>query len=185
MSDKVKAPALDIARNAGIAAIALSPRLFPDRASFDQALFARAAEFEPALIALTGFMRVIDAAVIAQWRGKVINIHPSLLPEYPGLHTHQRVLDAGEAMHGSSVHFVTAELDGGPVIAQVDLPIESDDTADTLAARLLTREHRLLVAAVGLIACGRIALGADGVLCDGQKLPRPLKLADNGSLMAV
>jgi phosphoribosylglycinamide formyltransferase-1 len=185
LSDKARAPALELARNAGIAAVALSPRDYPDRAAFDRALFARAAEFSPDLIVLTGFMRVIDAIVIAQWRGKVINIHPSLLPEYPGLHTHQRVLDAGEAMHGSSVHFVTAELDGGPVIAQVDLPIESGDTADTLAARLLTQEHRLLVAAVGLIACGRIALGADGVLCDGQTLSRPLKLADGGLLMAV
>jgi phosphoribosylglycinamide formyltransferase 1 len=184
LSDQAKAPALDLARNAGIAALSLSPRDYADRASFDRALFARAAEFSPDLIVIAGYMRVIDAAVIEQWRGKAINIHPSLLPKYPGLHTHARALEAGDRVHGASVHFVNAELDGGPVIAQVELPIQTGDTADTLAARLLIREHQLLIAAIDLIAQGRIALGIDGVAFDGCMLRVPLKLADNGTLSA-
>jgi phosphoribosylglycinamide formyltransferase-1 len=185
LSDKAKAPVLDIARHAGIATVALAPRDFPDRASFDRALFARATEFLPGLIVLAGYMRVIDAAVIGQWRGKVINIHPSLLPKYPGLHTHVRALEAGDSVHGSSVHFVTAELDGGPVITQVELPIYADDSADTLAARLLTQEHSLLIATVDLIARGHVALGVDGVTFDGRALRAPLKLTENGNLTSA
>ena len=178
LSDKRTAPALLLAEDAGAAAIALAPREFPDRASFDRALFARVAEFEPDLIVLAGYMRVIDPDVIEPWRGKVINIHPSLLPKYPGLHTHARALAAGDTVHGASVHFVTAELDGGPVIAQVELPIVAGDTPESLAARLLRLEHQLLVASVGLIACGRIALGAQGVEFDGRALATPLRLED-------
>jgi phosphoribosylglycinamide formyltransferase-1 len=183
LSDKAKAAALDIARNAGIPAIALSTRDYPDRASFDRAMFVRAAEFQPDLIALTGYMRVIDTTVIEQWRGKVINIHPSLLPKYPGLHTHQRALDAGDARHGASVHFVTAELDGGPVIAQTELPIQVGDTADTLAARLLPLEHQLLTATIDLIASGRVALGADGVTFDQRALSTPLRFNEKRNIV--
>lgn len=185
LSDKANAAALDIARNADIPAIALSPRDYSNRLSFDQALFARAAQFQPDLIALTGYMRVIDADVIGQWPGKVINIHPSLLPKYPGLHTHQRALDAGDARHGASVHFVTVELDGGPVIAQTDMPILTGDTAESLAARLLPREHRLLIATVNLIARGRVTLGADGISCDGQQQRAPLQFNESGTATAV
>jgi phosphoribosylglycinamide formyltransferase-1 len=185
LSDKTKAAALDIARNAGIPAIALSPRDYPDRASFDRAMFVRAAEFQPDLIALTGYMRVIDTAVIEQWRGKVVNIHPSLLPKYPGLQTHQRALDAGDARHGASVHFVTAELDGGPVIAQIELPIQTGDSAESLAARLLPLEHRLLIATIDLIACARVALGAEGVTFDQRALSTPLRFNESGTLTAA
>jgi phosphoribosylglycinamide formyltransferase-1 len=184
LSDKPTAPALLLAENAGVAAAALSPRDYPDRASFDRALFARAAEFSPDLIVLAGFMRVIDAAVIDRWRGKIINIHPSLLPKYPGLRTHQRVLEAGDTQHGASVHFVTAELDGGPPIAQVRLPVLPGDTATTLAARLLPLEHRLLVAAVGLFAQRRVELGAHGVEIDGRVMTTPLCMTDDGMLAA-
>jgi phosphoribosylglycinamide formyltransferase 1 len=182
LSDRSKAPALEFARNAGIAAVALPPRDYPDRASFDRALFARAAEFQPDLIVLTGFMRIIDAAVIDQWRGRIINIHPSLLPRYPGLRTHARALEAGDSLHGASVHFVTPELDGGPVIAQVELPILAGDDADGLAARLLPLEHVLLVATVKLLAQGRAVLGVDGIMLDGGELEAPLKLAEKGLL---
>ncbi|MDR3388668.1 MAG: phosphoribosylglycinamide formyltransferase [Rudaea sp.] len=183
LSDKTRAPALDLARNAGIAALALPPREYPDRASFDRALFSHAAEFSPDLIVFAGFMRVIDPAVIGQWRGKAVNIHPSLLPKYPGLNTHARALQAGDSVHGASVHFVTAELDGGPVIAQIELPIQPDDSPDTLAARLLSREHRLLVAAVALLAQGRIVLGVDGVEFDGCALRVPLRLDDKAIML--
>ena len=185
LSDKAKAAALDIARNADIPAIALSPRDHPDRLSFDHAIFARAADFKPDLIVLTGYMRVIDASVIGEWHGKVINIHPSLLPKYPGLQTHQRALDAGDARHGASVHFVTAELDGGPVIAQIELPIQTGDTAERLAARLLPLEHRLLIATIDLIARGRIALGAEGVSFDGRPQRMPLQFNESGTLVAA
>lgn len=182
LSDKRTAPALLLAENAGVPAIALAPRDFADRAGFDHALFARAAEFSPDLIVLAGYMRVIDTAVIERWRGKVINIHPSLLPKYPGLHTHARALEAGDAVHGASVHYVTGELDGGPVISQVELPILTGDTGESIAARLLPLEHRLLVATLGLIARGRVKLGAHGVDLDNAVLPAPLRLRPDGML---
>ncbi len=185
LSDKAAARALTRARKAGIDAIALSPADYPDRAAFDRALFARAADYAPGLIVLAGYMRVIDDAVVDAWRGRLINIHPSLLPRYPGLRTHARALDAGERVHGASVHFVTAQLDGGPVIAQAQMPILAGDTPEAIAARLLPLEHRLLVASVDLIARGRIALGNDAVELDGTPLVAPLMLHGNGTLGAV
>jgi phosphoribosylglycinamide formyltransferase-1 len=127
-------------------------------------------------------MRVVDDAVIAGWHGRAINIHPSLLPKYPGLHTHRRVLDARDTEHGASVHFVTAELDGGPVIAQVELDIRNGDDAASLAERLLPLEHHLLVATVEAIARGRIMLGERGVVFDSAPLNRPLRLNAGGIL---
>jgi len=174
LSDKRTAPALLLAETAGIDAVSLAPRDFADRAAFDHAIFARAASYAPDLIVLAGYMRMIDAAVIAPWIGKVINIHPSLLPKYPGLHTHARALEARDTLHGASVHFVTAELDGGPVIAQAQLRVQPGDTPETLAARLLPLEHRLLTATVDLIARGRVVLGNDGVELDGRVLRAPL-----------
>ncbi|MGH8091185.1 MAG: phosphoribosylglycinamide formyltransferase [Rudaea sp.] len=182
LSDKPAAPALARAREAGIEAMALSVTDFPDRAAFDRALFARAAEFHPDLIVLAGYMRVIDVAVVNAWRGRMINIHPSLLPKYPGLRTHARALEAGDSRHGASVHFVTAQLDGGPVIAQAELPILPGDTPEALARRLLPLEHRLLVASVDLIARGQIVLGNGGVELDGAPLATPLSLQIGGSL---
>ena len=177
LSDKRTAPALLLAEQGGVAAEALAPRDFPDRASFDRALFARAASYAPDLIVLAGYMRMIDPAVLAPWVGRTLNIHPSLLPKYPGLHTHARALEAGDVLHGASVHFVTAELDGGPVIAQADIEVRAGDTPDTLAARLLPLEHRLLCACVALFARARIALKDDAVWLDGARLAAPLNLA--------
>jgi phosphoribosylglycinamide formyltransferase 1 len=182
LSDKPTAPALLLAENAGVDAIALAPRDFADRASFDRAIFACAAGFTPDLIVLAGYLRMIDAAVITPWIGKVINIHPSLLPKYPGLRTHERVLESGDAVHGASVHYVTAELDGGPVIAQVELAVGAGDTPESLAARLLPLEHRLLAATVDLIARGRIALRASAVELGGNPLRVPLRLDSDSRL---
>ena len=181
-SDKVSALALRRAEDAGIATLALDPRSYPDRAAFDAELFARIAAHTPDLIVLAGFMRILDAAALAPWVGRMINIHPSLLPKYRGLHTHQRALDAGDALHGASVHFVTAELDGGPVIAQAHIPVLPADTSDVLADRLLEHEHRLLIASVALIATGRIALSDAGVLHGGMPLVAPLRLRTDGEL---
>jgi len=176
LSDRRTAPALEIAESRGIPAVALRPRDFPDRPDFDRALFARAAGFEPALIVLAGYMRVIDAGVVAGWLGRMINLHPSLLPKYPGLDTYARVLECGDATFGASVHYVTDQLDGGPVISQVVLPVMAGDTPDSLAARLRPAEQALLIRTVGLIAAGRVTLGPDGVELDRRPLPAPLRM---------
>lgn len=177
-SDKAKARALGLARERGIAAVHLDPRQFADRRSFDAALFARIAELEPELIVLAGFMRIIDPAAIAPWLGRLINIHPSLLPLYPGLHTHRRVLEARDRQHGASVHFVTAEMDGGPVIAQSIIEVLDDDTEESLAERLLVREHQLLRACVGLFADGRIGWSEGVVINHGKPMAAPLRWED-------
>lgn len=185
LSDRPAAPAVAIARDAGIPTVTLAPAEYPDRASFDRAIFVHAAKFSPDLIVLAGFMRVIDSKVIAPWQGKIINIHPSLLPKYPGLYTHRRALEAGDATHGASVHFVTAELDGGPLIAQVELPVLAGDTSKSLASRLLPLEHRLLTASVDQIARGRIAFWGNGVEFDGTALTTPLRLNAEGEFDVV
>src|SRR5699024_2022239 len=123
-----------------------------DRRSYELELFERIAASGAEWVVLAGFMRIIDADALAPWHGRMINIHPSLLPKYRGLHTHRKALAAGDKQHGASVHFVTAELDGGPVIAQAVIDIHPDDTEDSLAARLLSYEHRLLPATLALIA---------------------------------
>jgi phosphoribosylglycinamide formyltransferase-1 len=181
-SDRASAGALDVARAAGIAATALSPRDHFDRLAFDEALFAAVAAVQPALIVCAGYMRVIEAAVVERFVGRMINIHPSLLPAYPGLRTHERVLRAGDRVHGASVHFVTPELDGGPVIAQARIAVRDGDTPESLARRLLPEEHRLLVACVGLFARRALAPTPFGVAIDGALLDAPLRLAADGTL---
>jgi phosphoribosylglycinamide formyltransferase-1 len=175
-SDKAHAIALRRAEAAGLATLALDPKCFATRAGFDAELFARIAAHAPDLIVLAGFMRIIDPAALAPWAGRIINIHPSLLPKYPGLHTHRRALEAGDALHGATVHYVTSELDGGPPIACVEIPVRPGDTPETLAERLLHDEHRLLVATVGLIAAGRLAFDGARVLLDGVPIATPLRL---------
>ncbi|MET0936357.1 MAG: phosphoribosylglycinamide formyltransferase, partial [Luteibacter sp.] len=156
---------------------ALNPRDYADRAAFDRALFGRVAEAGADLLVLAGFMRIIDATVVAKWEGRAINVHPSLLPKYRGLHTHRRCLEAGDAEHGASVHFVTAELDGGPVVAQARIPVHPGDTESTLASRLLVEEHKLLPAVVGAIASGRLRWD-NGATFEGRPLATPLALQD-------
>jgi phosphoribosylglycinamide formyltransferase-1 len=180
--DKAHAPALRHAERAGIPTLALDPRGYSDRAAFDADLFARVAAHAPDLIVLAGFMRILDPRVLAPWIGRIINIHPSLLPRHRGLNTHERVLAEGDAVHGASVHFVTSELDGGPLIAQVEIPVAAGDTAATLSARLLPHEHRLLVACVGLLARGQLAWNGDRVHYGGRPLDAPLVLGADGTL---
>lgn len=175
-SDKAQALALRRAEAVGIPTLALDPRSYPDRAAHDAALFARIADHAPDLIVLAGYMRVIGAAALEAWHGRIINIHPSLLPLYRGLHTHERALAAGDAVHGSSLHYVTAELDGGPLIGQAQIAILPGDTPDTLAERLLPCEHRLMVAGVTLIAARRLELDGARVCLDGRPLAQPLRL---------
>ncbi|URX62978.1 phosphoribosylglycinamide formyltransferase [Luteibacter anthropi] len=174
-SDKARAGALAVAAEAGIPTMHLSPRDFPDRVAFDRALFGKVAEAKPDLLVLAGYMRIIDGSVVAGWAGRAINIHPSLLPKYRGLHTHRQCLEAGDAEHGASVHFVTAELDGGPVIAQARIPVLAGDTEESLAERLLVQEHRLLPAVVLAMAAGRLSW-SNGPMFDGHPLKAPLSL---------
>lgn len=177
-SDNADAPALRMAESHGIATLALDPRSYGNRRAYDMDLFDRIAASGAQLVVLAGFMRIIDADAVAPWHGRMINIHPSLLPKYRGLHTHRKALAAGDREHGASVHFVTAELDGGPVIAQAVVDIHANDTEDSLAARLLAYEHQLLPATLATIAEGRVRLEDTGVTCDGQPLKAPLRLVD-------
>jgi phosphoribosylglycinamide formyltransferase 1 len=170
---------LERARRAGIQAEVLSHRNYAERAAYDQALGDLIDRYEPGLLVLAGFMRILTPAFVARYAGRMMNIHPSLLPKYRGLHTHQRALDAEEQEHGASVHFVTDELDGGPLIIQARVPVLADDDAETLAARVLTREHRIYPQAVRWFAEGRLRLGEDGrPLLDGRPLDAPYLLAD-------
>lgn len=174
-SDKAKAGALTIAAEAGIPTVSLNPRDYATRADFDRALFGRVADSGADLLVLAGYMRIVDADVVAAWEGRAINVHPSLLPKYRGLHTHRQCLDAGDAEHGASVHFVTAELDGGPVVAQARIAVVPGDTELSLAERLLVEEHKLLPAVVGAIASGRLRWQG-GAVFDGAPLTSPLTL---------
>jgi phosphoribosylglycinamide formyltransferase 1 len=177
-SDKADAGALQLATMAGIPTLVLDPRDYAERRDYDLALFERIAASKPDLLVLAGFMRIIDADALKPWAGRMINIHPSLLPKYRGLHTHRRALKAGDREHGASVHYVTAELDGGPVIAQATLTIEAGDDEHSLAARLLPLEHQLLPAVVALIAAERLSLAADAISFDGEPLRKPLRWHD-------
>ena len=150
-----------------------------------RATFAQVTAWKPDLIVLAGYMRILTAAAITPWLGRIINIHPSLLPKYPGLHTHKRALRAGDSTHGASVHFVTAELDGGPVIAQARVDVQTGDTPEPLAARLLPHEHRLLVACVRALASRELRWSDSGIQFGGSRLPRPLMLAADGSLVSA
>ena len=178
-SDKAKAGALQLAGAAGIPTFTLDPKRYAHRRDYDVELFARLDASGAQVLILAGFMRIIDGEALKPWVGRMINVHPSLLPKYRGLHTHRRALEAGDAEHGASVHYVTAELDGGPVIAQARIAIQPGDDEHSLAQRLLAHEHQLLPAVLRLIAQGRLALAPpDMVERDGQPLHAPLQLQD-------
>lgn len=162
IGNRADAFGLERARRHGIPAELLSHRDYPDRESYDRDLARLIDGHAPGLVVLAGFMRILNPELVRHYQGRMMNIHPSLLPAYKGLHTHQRALDAGETEHGASVHFVTAELDGGPVVLQARVPVLPDDDAASLAARVLEQEHRIYPLAVGWFAAGRLRLGADG-----------------------
>lgn len=148
ISNRPDAAGLQFAQDEGISTAVIDHKKFDSRDSFDQALAAEIDRYQPAFVILAGFMRILTAEFVEHFAGKLINIHPSLLPKFKGLHTHQRAIEAGEKEHGASVHFVTAELDDGPVILQAKVPVLADDNADTLAARVLEQEHLLYPAAI-------------------------------------
>jgi phosphoribosylglycinamide formyltransferase-1 len=182
-SNKPGCAALDRAHAAGIDTFALRQRDYADRAAMDAAFDAELRRHAPDLVVLAGFMRILSPDMVAGWPGRMLNIHPSLLPKYPGLDTHARALAAGDREHGASVHYVIPELDAGPVIAQVRIAVQADDDADTLAQRLLRREHALMVAAIAQVAAGEIALTPAGIQYRGATLAAPLQLNDHDVLV--
>jgi phosphoribosylglycinamide formyltransferase 1 len=151
LSNKADAKGLDFARANGIAAIAIPHKDFPSREAHDAAMHAALVELAPDIIACAGYMRIMTADFVKKWEGRMINIHPSLLPDFKGTHTHERALAAGVREHGCSVHYVTAELDDGPVIAQARVPVLPGDTPDTLSARVLMEEHKLYPQALRMV----------------------------------
>lgn len=172
LSNREDAAGLDLARQAGIAGRSLSHRAFPSREAFDAELAGLIDGYQPDLVVLAGFMRILTDGFVQRYAGRLINIHPSLLPAFPGLDTHARALQAGCRLHGATVHFVTPQLDHGPVIAQAAVEVLSDDTPDSLAARVLEREHDILPAAVCAFARG--ALQVDGLRVRWAELPPPV-----------
>ena len=166
LSNRPDAAGLAHARSVGIPACAIDHTAFPDRATFDAALGAelRAAGVE--LVCLAGFMRIFSAGFVEAWAGRMINIHPSLLPLFKGTHTHAQALAAGVRLHGCTVHYVVPELDAGPIVAQAAVPVRAGDDPDSLAARVIVQEHRLYPAALALVAGGHARLQGDRVVIE-------------------
>ena len=174
LSDREDAAALSWAAERGLATGAVPQRQYADRAAFDAALGNVIAGYAPALVVLAGFMRILGSPLVERFAGRMLNIHPSLLPKYPGLHTHRRVLEAGDAEHGASVHFVTTELDGGPVVLQARVPVLPGDDEAMLAQRVLVQEHRIYPLAIRWFAEGRLCVDGGVVRFDGRPLAAPL-----------
>lgn len=171
VSNKADAYGLTRAKNADIATVALSHKEFASREDYDQALIKQLDAFDADLIVLAGFMRILTPSFVQHFQGKLLNIHPSLLPKYQGLNTHQRAIDAGDDVHGVSVHFVTEELDGGPVILQAKVPVFDGDSSDDLAARVHEQEHRIYPLVVKWFAAQRLSMQGEHAMLDGNTLP--------------
>ncbi|WP_372964068.1 phosphoribosylglycinamide formyltransferase [Marinobacter sp.] len=178
-SNRPEAFALERAAQANIDTFVIDHTKFGSREEFDAALLAELHRKNPDVIVLAGFMRILTPDFVRAFRGRMLNIHPSLLPAYTGLNTHQRVLEAGDKVHGVSIHFVTEELDGGPVIAQAEIAVNDNDTPESLAERVLQQEHTLYPIVLRWFCEGRIQLAAGGVQFDGELLPNPMRLSDN------
>ncbi len=180
ISNRPGVQGLERAQRAGVPTLELDHQPYADRPAFEAALIERIDPYQPDLVILAGFMRVLTAGFTEHYRGRLFNIHPSLLPKFRGLHTHERAIAAGEDEHGASIHFVTAELDGGPVIVQARVPVLSGDDPDILAARVLEQEHRLYPQAIRWFAEGRLQLMGEQVCFDGAVLEQPLQLEQDG-----
>lgn len=170
ISNKAGVYGLERAQRAEIATQVLDHKSFSDRDSYDTALCHAIDQHQPDLVVLAGFMRILTPAFVAHYQGRLLNIHPSLLPKYQGLNTHQRAIDAGDKVHGCSVHFVTAELDGGPVVLQAKVPIYAGDDAAMVAARVHEQEHLIYPMVIRWFCQGRLQQQTDKALLDGQIL---------------
>jgi phosphoribosylglycinamide formyltransferase-1 len=178
IADRADAEGLRAARDLGVAARALPRVKGMERAEYDHALAAAIDEDSPALIALAGFMHILSAPFVQRYAGRMLNIHPSLLPKYAGLHTHRRALDARELEHGVTVHFVTEQLDGGPRVIQARVPVLADDTEATLSLRVLSREHVIYPLAVDWFCQGRLRYEAGNAVLDSRALDEPVQVDD-------
>jgi phosphoribosylglycinamide formyltransferase-1 len=174
-SDQADAAGLDIARSLGVTALALPAAKADDRLGYDRALTAAIGECSPSLIVLAGFMRILSPPFVNAFEGRILNIHPSLLPKFPGLHTHRRVLAAHDSHHGATVHFVTEQLDGGPPIIQARIDVAADDDEASLAARVQVQEHRIYPLAVSWFCEGRLRYEAGQAWLDGRVLRSPVE----------
>jgi len=174
ISNRSDAYGLERARRHGIVTITIDHKDFSDRASFDNALQICIDQFQPQLLVLAGFMRILTQGFVEHYQGRMLNIHPSLLPAYTGLNTHQRAIEAGDKEHGVSIHFVTNELDGGPVISQARVPVHPDDKPEDLAQRVLAQEHHLYPQTLEWFYQGRIQQQDNQAIFDGQPLNKPL-----------
>ncbi|ASY76414.1 phosphoribosylglycinamide formyltransferase [Pectobacterium polaris] len=170
-SNNAEAYGLERAQNANIPTCVLNPEDFADRAAFDAALANEIEQYEPALVILAGYMRILSPEFVAQFAGKMLNIHPSLLPKYPGLHTHRKALENGDREHGTSVHFVTDELDGGPLILQAKVPVFSDDTEESLSERVKTHEHTIYPMVINWFLNGRLVMRDNEAWLDSIRIP--------------
>lgn len=173
ISNRPDADGLRRATLAGITTRIIDHTGYDNRGAFDDALMAAIDGYEPALVILAGFMRILTPGFVRHYHGRLLNIHPSLLPDFPGLNTHARAIEAGRSEHGASVHFVTEETDGGPVVAQVYIPVYAGDDPQILAGRVLAGEHRLYPLVIGWFAGGRLSLQDDRPLLDGEPLELP------------
>ena len=179
VSDRKDAAGLATAASLGIPTAALSPREFPDRPSYDTALAQLVGQYQPRLVVLAGFMRILTPNFIGPFADRMLNVHPSLLPNHRGLHTHRRVLESGDASHGVSIHFVTEELDGGPVIIQASLAVRADDTESSLSARVQRLEHSIYPQAIDWFARGRLELRGQQAWLDGKALAEPVRVSSD------
>lgn len=176
ISDRPGAKALARAAARGQPTITIEARAFSERALFDAALDAELSRHSPDFVVLAGFMRILSDGFVKRWLGKLVNIHPSLLPAYPGLHTHRRALADRATVHGATVHFVTPALDAGPAVLQVEVPVRPNDTEQLLAARVLNAEHRLYPEALRRIVTGQVAFRDGAAYCGDARLARPERL---------
>ena len=170
LSNSATAGGLQRAIRAGIPTLTLDHRSYPDRSGFDRAMISELDRFQPDTVVLAGFMRILGTGFVRHYHGRLINIHPSLLPRHKGLHTHRRALEASDSEHGCTVHFVTEELDGGPAIARARVPVLVNDDEKILSQRVQAREHELYPRVLDWRATGRLTLGPQGVLFDGKPI---------------
>lgn len=179
--NKEDAFGLTRAANAGLVTEVVSHKNYDSREQFDQALEKTIDQYSPDLVVLAGFMRILTPEFVRHYSGRMLNIHPSLLPKYRGLNTHQRAIDAGEPEHGVTVHFVTEELDGGPNVLQARVPISEGETADSLAKKVLTQEHQIYPRAIKWFAQGRLKMNANQAILDQNTLPESGEQHEDGA----
>ena len=177
LSDQPDAAGLTTARNLGVPAKAIPCPKGTSRDAYGVTLAAEIDQHAPAVVALAGFMRILSPRFVQHYAGRLLNIHPSLLPKYAGLHTHRRALEAHDAEHGATVHFVTEQLDAGPRVLQARVPIRADDTEESLSERVIVQEHRIYPQAIRWFCQGRLRCNPDRAWLDGQPLDQPVQLS--------